>query len=113
MLSMSAGWFFVVLSEAITVANQNISLPGIGSYLALAIAKTNTQAVIYAIITMFCNFSLRPIIISSHDRVGRKFKMEADDDSDGNTPWLSNYYNTRVYYNVLHVISRDVRCFRQ
>ena len=31
MLSMSASWFFVVASEAITVANQTITLPGIGS----------------------------------------------------------------------------------
>src|SRR3990167_9004297 len=31
MASMSAGWFFVVASEAITVSNQQILLPGIGS----------------------------------------------------------------------------------
>ena len=31
MMSMSGGWFFVVASEAISVSNQNIKLPGIGS----------------------------------------------------------------------------------
>src|SRR3974390_1759871 len=31
MMSMSGAWFFVVLSEAITVGNTNIALPGIGS----------------------------------------------------------------------------------
>ncbi|MGL6028886.1 MAG: ABC transporter permease subunit, partial [Legionella sp.] len=35
MISMSASWFFVVLSEAISVAHQNIRLPGVGSYIAL------------------------------------------------------------------------------
>ena len=37
MMSMSGGWFFVVASEAISVGNTTIKLPGIGSYLALAI----------------------------------------------------------------------------
>ena len=37
MMSMSGGWFFVVASEAITVGDTTIKLPGIGSYLAVAI----------------------------------------------------------------------------
>lgn len=52
MLSMSAGWFFVVASEAISVANQSIMLPGIGSYIALAITQSNETAIVYAILTM-------------------------------------------------------------
>src|ERR687884_1651145 len=39
MMSVSGGWFFVVASEAITVANQTILLPGIGSYIATAIER--------------------------------------------------------------------------
>jgi len=53
MMSMSASWFFVVASEAISVANQNIQLPGIGSYIAVAIEQTDFQAVCFAIISMF------------------------------------------------------------
>lgn len=53
MLSMSASWFFVVASESITVANQNINLPGIGSYIGLALMQQNIHAVGYAVITMF------------------------------------------------------------
>lgn len=52
MLSMSAGWFFVVASEAVSVANQDIMLPGMGSYIALAIQRANMSAIGYAIITM-------------------------------------------------------------
>lgn len=54
MLSMSASWFFVVASEAITVSGQNIVLPGVGSYIELAITHSNIKAVVYAILTMFC-----------------------------------------------------------
>jgi NitT/TauT family transport system permease protein len=53
MMSMSASWFFVVASEAISVANQDIRLPGIGSYIALAIDQTDAKAVLLAIIAMF------------------------------------------------------------
>lgn len=53
MISMSAGWFFVVAAEAISVANQTITLPGIGSYIALAVSKGNSLAVFYAVIAMF------------------------------------------------------------
>lgn len=53
MMSMSGGWFFVVASEAVSVANQEIMLPGIGSYIALAIKSANMHAIGYAILTMF------------------------------------------------------------
>src|SRR5262249_51876381 len=53
MMSMSGSWFFVVASEAISVANQNITLPGIGSYISKAITEANGKAVLMAIVTMF------------------------------------------------------------
>ena len=52
MASMSAGWFFVVASEAITISNQEILLPGIGSYIAVAIAAADLRAISYAIFAM-------------------------------------------------------------
>src|SRR6185503_15729834 len=39
MMSVSAGWFFVVASEAITVSGETILLPGVGSYIAVAISQ--------------------------------------------------------------------------
>ena len=53
MISMSAGWFFVVASEAILVSGQTILLPGIGSYISAAISEANLNAVFMAIGTMF------------------------------------------------------------
>ncbi|MBN8809375.1 MAG: ABC transporter permease subunit [Sphingomonas sp.] len=52
MMSMSGGWFFVVASEAITVGNTTVALPGIGSWLALAIARQDAAAVAWAVGTM-------------------------------------------------------------
>jgi NitT/TauT family transport system permease protein len=52
MMSMSGGWFFVVASEAISVGDITVKLPGIGSYLALAIQEKRIDAVFAAIATM-------------------------------------------------------------
>lgn len=52
MVSMSAGWFFVVASEAISVGSTTVTLPGIGSYIALAIDQRDLDAVGRAIAVM-------------------------------------------------------------
>jgi NitT/TauT family transport system permease protein len=52
MMSMSGGWFFVVASEAIGVGNTTVMLPGIGSYIALAIQQKDLSAIYWAIASM-------------------------------------------------------------
>ncbi|MGF6642344.1 NitT/TauT family transport system permease protein [Paraburkholderia sp. GAS33] len=89
MMSMSGGWFFVVASEAITVGNNTITLPGIGAYLAQAIADKNMHAIGWVILTM-------TIVIIAYDQLlfrplvawADKFRMETT--SSGNAPesWL-------------------------
>jgi NitT/TauT family transport system permease protein len=68
MMSMSGGWFFVVACEAITVGPTTVTLPGIGSWLALANARSDTPAVIWAVaamavvIVLYDQFLFRPIV---------------------------------------------------
>jgi len=89
MMSMSASWFFVVLSEAIAVAHQDIRLPGVGSYIALAIEQKDLHAVGYAILTMviviflYDQILFRPLIAWSE-----KFKMEQSPDEEQYQSWL-------------------------
>jgi NitT/TauT family transport system permease protein len=52
MMSMSGGWFFVVASEAISVGDVQITLPGVGSYVAKAIEQRDLRAVGWAIAAM-------------------------------------------------------------
>lgn len=52
MMSMSGGWFFVVASEAILVGDTEVALPGVGSYIAVALAQSDLTAVTWAIVTM-------------------------------------------------------------
>jgi len=68
MMSMSGGWFFVVASEAITVGNTTVALPGIGSWLALAIQRQDARAVAWAVgamgvlILLYDQLFFRPIV---------------------------------------------------
>jgi NitT/TauT family transport system permease protein len=62
MMSMSGSWFFVVASEAISVGNTTVTLPGIGSYIALAIEHRDLAAVAWAIGTML-------VVILIYDQV--------------------------------------------
>src|SRR3979409_1685421 len=52
MMSMSGGWFFGVASESISVGRTHVALPGIGSYIALAIERRDLHAIGWAITTM-------------------------------------------------------------
>ncbi|MCP3710067.1 ABC transporter permease subunit [Paraburkholderia sp. CNPSo 3274] len=52
MMSMSGGWFFVVASEAISVGDVQVALPGVGSWVAQAILKRDLAAVGWAILAM-------------------------------------------------------------
>ncbi len=68
MVSMSGSWFFVVASEAISVGRTNVTLPGIGAYLALAIVQKNLAAVGLAIgamlvvILLYDQLLFRPLV---------------------------------------------------
>jgi len=68
MMSMSGGWFFVVASEAIVVGNLQLSLPGIGSYVARAIQERDLGAVGWAIgamgitILIYDQLLFRPLV---------------------------------------------------
>jgi NitT/TauT family transport system permease protein len=70
MMSMSGGWFFVVASEAITVGDKTITLPGIGAYLAQATAEKNLAAVGWVVLAM-THHPLRPADVPASGRLGR------------------------------------------
>ncbi|MGO9392267.1 ABC transporter permease, partial [Rhodoblastus sp.] len=69
MMSMSGGWFFVVASEAISVGDEQIALPGIGSYVALAIERQDLGAIGWALLAMtlvillYDQLMFRPLVV--------------------------------------------------
>ncbi len=89
MMSMSGGWFFVVASEAISVGDTTWKLPGIGSYVALALEHEDIRAVFYAIVTMalvilaYDQLLFRPLVAWS-----AKFRFELTAAEDIEDPWV-------------------------
>ena len=79
MMSMSGGWFFVVASEAITVGNTTVTLPGIGSYVALAHreaepARDRLRHPDHAA----GHHRLRPVAVPPGGGLGRQIPLRAD-----------------------------------
>jgi NitT/TauT family transport system permease protein len=101
MVSMSASWFIVVFSEAIAVAHQEIRLPGVGSYIAIAIDQRDMHAVIYAILTMvvviflYDQLLFRPLIAWSE-----KFRMEPAEEGGYQSYLLDWIYESYLYEHI-------------
>ncbi|WP_342616375.1 ABC transporter permease subunit [Rhodoferax sp. GW822-FHT02A01] len=89
MMSMSGGWFFVVASEAISVSNQNIKLPGIGSYIAMAIEAKDLGAIGLAVgamligVLLYDQLFFRPLLAWAD-----KFRFEEIGGAQNQTSWL-------------------------
>jgi NitT/TauT family transport system permease protein len=89
MMSMSGGWFFVVASEAVSVGDNTWKLPGIGSYVALALEEKNIVAVCWAILAMlvvilgYDQLLFRPLVAWS-----AKFRFETTAGATASDPWM-------------------------
>jgi NitT/TauT family transport system permease protein len=108
MMSMSGGWFFVVASEAITVGDTTVTLPGIGSWIALAIARENLGAVALAVGTMaivilaYDQFVFRPIIAWAD-----KFKFEQTAAQERPHSWVYDFMRrTKVLRRLMAPLAR-------
>jgi NitT/TauT family transport system permease protein len=93
MISMSGAWFFVVASEAISVGRTTVSLPGVGSYVALAIERHDLRAVGWAVLTMFLviliydQLLFRPLVAWAE-----KFRLEpAAADAPAPRSWVLDF----------------------
>jgi NitT/TauT family transport system permease protein len=102
MMSMSGGWFFVVLSEAITVGKTTVTLPGIGSWLALAIERQDFTAVAWAVgamglvILLYDQFLFRPIVVWAD-----KFRFEQTASEEQPESWFYDLLRrTRLFKRI-------------
>ena len=102
MMSMSGGWFFVVLSEAITVGKTTVTLPGIGSWLALAIERQDFAAVAWAVgamgvvILLYDQFLFRPIVAWAD-----KFRFEQTASQEQPESWFFDILRrTRLFRRI-------------
>ena len=102
MMSMSGGWFFVVASEAISVGNTTVTLPGVGSYIALAIEQRNLAAIGWAIAAMFVvilifdQLLFRPLIASAD-----WFRLEQEAGLTASRSWALTMMRRSRFFGLL------------
>jgi NitT/TauT family transport system permease protein len=95
MMSFGGGWFFVAASEAISVLNQNYTLPGIGSYVAAGVEAQNLPALGWALLAIAVviisvdQLFWRPLIAWSD-----KFRLEQSASSSAPQSWLYDLLKT-------------------
>jgi NitT/TauT family transport system permease protein len=93
MMSMSGGWFFVTLSEAISVGKTNIALPGVGSWIAVAIAQKNLPAIFEAIgamlvvILIYDQLLFRPLVAWAD-----RFRVSSEPSEESPQSWALTVY---------------------
>jgi len=98
MMSMSGGWFFVVASEAISVSDQSIKLPGVGSYIAMAIEARDLGAIGWAIVAMLVGIVLydqlvfRPLVAWAD-----KFRFEDSGTDTAPNSWMLNWLRRTAF----------------
>ena len=118
MMSMSGGWFFVVASEAISVSNQSIKLPGVGSYIAMAIEARDLGAIGWAIggmlvgIVLYDQLFFRPLIAWAD-----KFRFEESGGEDAPRSWLLTWLRRtdrlqRIGLGIARLLERSLLLLR-
>jgi NitT/TauT family transport system permease protein len=115
MMSFGGGWFFVAQSEAISVMNKSIKLPGLGSYMAASVEAGDSRAAGLAILAMIVTIVIfdqlvwRPLIAWAE-----KFKIEQSEAKDTPTSWFlellqSSYAAEWIANKVGSIVSRATR----
>ncbi|MBS1208240.1 MAG: sulfonate transporter permease [Proteobacteria bacterium] len=119
MMSMSGGWFFVVASEAISVSNQNIKLPGMGSYIALAIEARDLGAIAWAIggmllaVLLYDQLFFRPLLAWAD-----KFRFEESGSDTAQNSWLLTWLRRTdriqaLGLKLVSLLERSLTAFRR
>jgi NitT/TauT family transport system permease protein len=89
MMSMAGGWFFLTVTEAFTLGDHDFRLPGIGSYMSVAIDRGDGRAMAGAVVAMI-------VMIVAVDQLiwrpalawAQKFKVEETEAVDVPTSWV-------------------------
>lgn len=112
MMSVSGGWFFVVASEVISVVGRDNDqyLPGVGSYIALAIEQANVAAMVYAgltlliIVLIYDQLIFRPIVAWAE-----KFKVEQSEAQEVAQSWMLRLWQRSGFAGNLNAIGAAVQ----
>src|SRR6266852_1142237 len=92
MMSMAGGWFFLMISEAFVLGDNDFRLPGLGSYMSVAVARGDTGAMLDAIVAMTAMIVLldqllwRPVVVWAE-----KFRVEEGGAAHAQSSWFLSW----------------------
>ncbi len=92
MMSMAGGWFFLMVSEAFQLGNSDFRLPGIGSYMSVAVEQGRVDAMLWAILAMVLMIVIldqllwRPVVVWA-----QKFRLEEGGQQGEMTSWVLDW----------------------
>jgi NitT/TauT family transport system permease protein len=110
MLSMAGGWFFLMINEAFRLGDRDFRLPGIGSYMSVAVDQGRTDAMLYAIAAMTLMIVAvdqvlwRPVVVWA-----QKFRVDEGGTQEKLTSWFLNLLRRSRLIAVLRRLWRRLR----
>ncbi len=92
MMSMAGGWFFLMITESFVLGTKDFRLPGIGSYMSVAVATGDVRAMAWALIAMVLMIVIldqllwRPVVVWS-----QKFRVEEGASEQIASSWFYDF----------------------
>ncbi len=110
MMSMAGGWFFLMINEAFRLGSRDFRLPGIGSYMSVAVEKGRVDAMLFAIAAMVLMIVLldqllwRPVVVWA-----QKFRIEEGGSSEAMESWFLNWLRRSRFLRLAGAVLRRAR----
>src|SRR5438445_11242187 len=89
MMSMAGGWFFLMINEAFRLGDHDFRLPGLGSYMSVAVAEGRTDAMAMAVLAMVLvivgldQLLWRPVVVWA-----QRFRVEETAAAEASRSWF-------------------------
>jgi NitT/TauT family transport system permease protein len=91
MMSLAGGWLFLMITESFRLGERDFRLPGVGSYMSVAVEQGRTDAMLWAVAAMALmilaldQLLMRPVVVWS-----QRFRLE----EGGQQPAASSWFLT-------------------
>jgi NitT/TauT family transport system permease protein len=92
MMSMAGGWFFLTVTEAFKLGDRDFRLPGIGSYMSVAVEQGRVDAMAWAVLAMTLmivaldQLLWRPVVVWA-----QKYRVEESAGGEAASSWFLDW----------------------
>ena len=89
MMSMAGGWFFLMINEAFRLGDHDFRLPGLGSYMSVAVHEGKPLAMVLAVVAMMLmilaldQLLWRPVVVWA-----QRFRVEETSAAETSRSWF-------------------------